>query len=354
MPHRGTTSSRGLPLRVRRHVDDRGLIVPLVLANVLILAMIAFWPDVWPVSLFVFPLMLANSFLAPRAIPWFALLTALFALASLLFESELSLRLVIRSIVIVLIALLIWRVSLRRTRLGVGGAKAEAMFVDLLERIQRPSNISLPAGWYLDTAIRAAGNTPFNGDFVVSTQGRETLQLVVVDVSGKGTQAGTRALQLSGALAGLLDALPASRFLAAANDYLLRQDWDEGFATAIHLCINLENGAYEVRSAGHLPAIQLKSGQGRWTAIPAEGPALGLVEDADYPATHGVVRPKDSMVLYTDGLVERPGEHIDVGIDRLLGQAERALAGGADDLAERLIDAPGSSDDRTLVLLHRL
>lgn len=88
MPHRGTTSSRGLPLRVRRHVDDRGLIVPLVLANVLILAMIAFWPDVWPVSLFVFPLMLANSFLAPRAIPWFALLTALFALASLLFESE--------------------------------------------------------------------------------------------------------------------------------------------------------------------------------------------------------------------------------------------------------------------------
>ena len=41
MPHRGTTSSRGLPLRVRRHVDDRGLIVPLVLANVLILAMIA-------------------------------------------------------------------------------------------------------------------------------------------------------------------------------------------------------------------------------------------------------------------------------------------------------------------------
>jgi len=36
------------------------------------------------------------------------------------------------------------------------------------------------------------------------------------------------------------------------------------------------------------------------------------------------------------------------------GRFKRALAGGADDLAERLIDAPGSSDDRTLVLLHRL
>ena len=61
----------------------------------------------------------------------------------------------------------------------------------------------------------------------------------MVDVSGKGEEAGTRALLLSGAFGGLLGALPPAEFLPAANDYLLRQDWDEGFATAVHLSLDL-------------------------------------------------------------------------------------------------------------------
>ena len=63
--------------------------------------------------------------------------------------------------------------------------------------------------------------------------------MVVVDVSGKGEGAGTRALLLSGAFGGLLGALPPGEFLPAANDYLLRQDWDEGFATAVHLSLDV-------------------------------------------------------------------------------------------------------------------
>ena len=54
-------------------------------------------------------------------------------------------------------------------------------------------------------------------------------------MSGKGVDAGTRALLLSGAFGGLLGALPSEEFLAASNDYLLRQGWDEGFATAVHV-----------------------------------------------------------------------------------------------------------------------
>ena len=70
-------------------------------------------------------------------------------------------------------------------------------------------------GWHAETALRSAGGTPFAGDFVVATGSRDAdrLEIVVVDVSGKGEQAGTRALLLSGAFGGLLGALPPDQFL---------------------------------------------------------------------------------------------------------------------------------------------
>ena len=92
--------------------------------------------------------------------------------------------------------------------------------------------------------LSPAGGGPFAGDFVVSAlrdDGRR-LELALVDVSGKGVDAGTRALLLSGALGGLLGSVRPDGFLPAANRYLDRQEWDEGFATAVHLVLDLVDG----------------------------------------------------------------------------------------------------------------
>ena len=177
--------------------------------------------------------------------------------------------------------------SLRRSRLGVGGATGESMFVDLRDRILAQGGIpELPPGWRVESALRSAGGTPFAGDFLVATRPTpERLEIAVVDVSGKGEEAGTRALQLSGVFGGLLGAVPPERFLTAANDYLLRQDWAEGFATAVHLSLDLAGGAFVVRSAGHPPAV-LRAG-GRWSLVDSSGPVLGLVPDADFDAAAG-------------------------------------------------------------------
>jgi serine phosphatase RsbU (regulator of sigma subunit) len=232
----------------------------------------------------------------------------------------------------------------------------ESMFVDLRDRIQHQGGVpDLPAGWHAESALRSAGGTPFAGDFVVATRvGEARLELAVVDVSGKGEEAGTRALLLSGAFGGLLGALPPDQFLPAANDYLLRQDWDEGFATAVHLSLDLGDGSFEVRSAGHPPAALRQAGTGRWGVLASEGPILGLIPDAVFTVASGRIAHRDALLLYTDGMVEEPRIDIGLGIDRMLGEAEHLLRGSFEGAARRLVDALGSrDDDRAMVVVSR-
>ena len=63
--------------------------------------------------------------------------------------------------------------------------------------------------------------------------------------------------------------MPPREFLTAANAYLLSQRWDEGFATAVHVSLDLVSGHFEVWTAGHPPAVHLAAGSGRWSALPS-------------------------------------------------------------------------------------
>jgi serine phosphatase RsbU (regulator of sigma subunit) len=155
-------------------------------------------------------------------------------------------------------------------------------------------------------------------------------------------------------MGGLLGALPPHRFLPAANDYLLQRDWDEGFATAVHLSLDLVTGDYELRTAGHPPPVQRSAGSGRWQVIKTEGPVLGLIDGVSYEPMRGRLSSGDVLLLYTDGMVEEPRRDIDLGIDEMLGAAEQLFRRSFDGLAERLAAKVGSrDDDRALLLVHR-
>ena len=260
-------------------------------------------------------------------------------------------------VVLVLVGFLAVELARDRERLGLSTGRGESMLLELRDQLRRQGDLPpLPRGWGADVALRSAGGTAFGGDFIVSTispDGR--LELAVVDVSGKGLDAGTRALLLSGALGGLLGAVPPDRFLEAANAYLLRQEEDEGFATAVHVVIDLKSGRYRLTSAGHPPVVHYSGGSGRWRPIELEGTVLGLLPDARFGVEEGVLTPYDALLLYTDGLIEVPGRDLAVGIDRLLGGAEALIPRGFTDGAHLIIDevAPVANDDRAVVLLWR-
>ncbi|TDD64196.1 PP2C family protein-serine/threonine phosphatase [Actinomadura rubrisoli] len=248
--------------------------------------------------------------------------------------------------------------TLARTRqqLGVQGLRGDSMLLELRDRLRRQGAMpELPDGWDAQVVMLQAGGSSFGGDFVVSTCDGDALEVALVDVSGKGTDAGTRALMLSGAFGGLLGSIQPDRFLPACNDYLQRQRWDEGFVTAVHVVVDLKTGEYTVESAGHPPAVQFDAGSGAWQVSPAKGVVLGVVPDLRCLPERGLLRPGDALLLYTDGLVESPGSDLDAGIDRLLGEAERLVPQGfrkgARELVERM--AAARDDDCALVLIWR-
>jgi hypothetical protein len=243
-----------------------------------------------------------------------------------------------------------------RSRLGVQGSRGESMLIELRDILTAQGELPrLPSGWLAEASIRSAGGQSFSGDFVVAaTRGEDQLEVALVDVSGKGIDAGTRALLLSGAFGGLLGVVPVEEFLPAANHYLRRQDWDDDFATVVHVAVDLRTGDFEVRTAGHPPAIQFDAWSGRWATRDSDGPLLGLVEKPEFAVNKGQLKLGDALFLYSDGMVETPRRDIGLGTDRLAGHAERLVAHGFKGAAKELVvEIGGPGDDSAIVVIHR-
>ncbi|MFB9314200.1 PP2C family protein-serine/threonine phosphatase [Nocardioides plantarum] len=357
-PARSVTLRRALT-RLRRwgHTIENQMAVGLVLFSTTVAVLVTYFPEQTPFTSLMLPVVLGSILLGPRTLPWFVLYDMALLTYCVSQQESITPRTLGATAVQFSIALVVLVTSFRRTRLGVAGLRGETMFVDLRDRILDQGRLpGLPPGWAVESALRSAGGTAFAGDFIVAAEAPDhrSVQIVVVDVSGKGEAAGTRALLLSGAFGGLIGALPADGFLPAANAYLLRQDWDEGFATAIHLWLDLTTGDFEVRTAGHPPAVHRLAGPGRWSVLRTDGPVLGLIDDADFDVARGRLGVGDAVLLYTDGMVEEPRRDIDLGIDRMLGEAESILRGSFVGAAERLATQVGSKDDdRAVLVVHR-
>lgn len=351
LPRAVTTLRRSPP------AEGPALVGLLLLSVLIVVGRLTFGEEVAPSGAQIVPLLGGALLLRRRSM---RLLIAVVAVALTFDLVQVGLSVVRPGalIVVVITAVIGYEFSRSREETGLVGSSGDTFLVDLRDRLERQGELPpLPAGWHGEAVLRPAGGGPFAGDFVVSalTGDGSRLELALVDVSGKGIDAGTRALLLSGALGGLLGSLRPQEFLPAANRYLDRQDWAEGFATAVHLVVDLADGAYAVESAGHPPVAHFDAGSGRWRLLTAEGPALGLLPAVTYVAQAGRLNPGDALLLYTDGLVEVPGRDLDVGIDKLLGEAERLVpqgfSGGGELLVSRV--AGESTDDRGLVLLWR-
>ncbi|MBE2317693.1 SpoIIE family protein phosphatase [Solirubrobacter sp. CPCC 204708] len=157
-------------------------------------------------------------------------------------------------------------------------------------------------------------------DAFVLPDGR--LGLVVGDVVGRGLIAATAMGQLRSAVRALAIAgLGPVELIRALDAFVAGVDAAK-FATLVYAEVEPDLGTATIASAGHLPPVLVTAAGearlwfgGRSTPVGIQTPALPRAE------AELALNPGDTLVLYTDGLIERRTESIDTGLARLLAAA---------------------------------
>ncbi len=228
---------------------------------------------------------------------------------------------------------------------------AETLQRSLLPReLPRLSRIAAAAR-YQPAAVHAQTG----GDwYELISVGGSVIALSVGDVVGKGPQAAAVMGQLRSALAGsLLDGHGPAAALDRLDAFAARTDGAAG-TTCACLTLDWETGALRWAVAGHPPPVVVEDGAAR--LLPGRGAVLGGPDRSHYRENAAVLASGASVLLYTDGLVERRDEPIDDGLRRLCDAAGRAHALAPEQLVtaitRTLLD--GGHEDDVAVLAIRL
>ncbi|WP_407841140.1 SpoIIE family protein phosphatase [Streptomyces sp. DSM 116496] len=198
----------------------------------------------------------------------------------------------------------------------------------------RPAEIEALVGgdWY-DTVVLPSG----------------LIMLSVGDVAGHGIEAATGMVVLRNALRGLAvtGAGPAQllSWLNTVTHHLAKH------VTATAVC-----GLFDPRTrvmrwarAGHLPPVLVRGGEAE--AFPLiEGLLLGALPDVAYVEREVQLEPDDTLLMYTDGLVERRDSSVQESLGHLVRVAASA-AGDLDGQLDRLLaESRSDTDDDTCVI----
>jgi len=184
------------------------------------------------------------------------------------------------------------------------------------------------------------------------------LGVVVGDVTGRGIRAASamgqlRTLTRAFALAEGGDRAPGEALMRLNHHQL--EGGDEHLFTIVYAIIDPEQGRIAWANGGHPPPL-VRRADGTCHYLDGNNGLMG-VEDNPYETHEEPIGAGDTVVLYTDGLIERRGESLDVGLERL---ADAASAGPenpqqmCEHILERVLEAPGQRYDDVTAVVARL
>jgi hypothetical protein len=178
----------------------------------------------------------------------------------------------------------------------------------------------------------------------------DRLVLVVGDVAGRGLPAAATMASLRFAThAYAMEGHPAAAILTMLGS-LLDVGTDGTFATVLCADIDARRRTVTIASAGHPSPVLVDHDGARLVATPV-GVPVGVGRQASYETVTVGMDPGASLVAFTDGLFERRGESVDVGLERV--RAVAAANGGStvQELVDRLTEelATGVDDDTVLL-----
>ncbi len=194
----------------------------------------------------------------------------------------------------------------------------------------------------------------FTGDFYFTHRHEDRVWIAIGDVAGKGLPAAVVMAMIQEELEQRIVSCATTecdpvRTMGRLHEFLRPLIPRNRFATAVigHLT---DDGVLTVVNAGHCPPLILRR-DGRVDAIHSTGPILGILDGAAWRKTTLRLEEGDTLVLYSDGVIEAAtwdGEELGVpGLQQILEHRP-------DDIAEAVMDAIDvRSDDLTLVIVRR-
>jgi anti-sigma regulatory factor (Ser/Thr protein kinase) len=254
------------------------------------------------------------------------------------------------------------RLAAERVGLSIAHARLyerEHRIAETLQRSLLPERLPDVPG--LEVAARylpAASEAEVGGDWydVIPITGG-AVGLVMGDVAGKGLAGASMVGRLRSALrAYALEGHDAGRVVERLNRLLWAEGEDTQMATMLYVIVDPAASMVRWVNAGHPPPLVIVDGRAEYLRGSASVP-LGVLPFPTYEEVFAPLAPGSSVLLYTDGLVERPGEHIDTGLEALATgvlDAPQDPDGLLDHILETLVPAGGAPDDVALLTLHNL
>ncbi|WP_318217335.1 PP2C family protein-serine/threonine phosphatase [Streptomyces sp. SCL15-6] len=185
----------------------------------------------------------------------------------------------------------------------------------------------------------------------------DRFSLAVGDVIGHGLQAAAVMGMLRSALSAAIRALERpAQALEVLGLYARSVDGALG-TTAVKVLVDSRSLLITYSSAGHLPPVLLHPDGGCELLDQATDPPLGArILHVPRPQASLSYKPGDTLVLYTDGLIERRGEDIDTGLGRLTDVLSECGRLGPEHLADtvlaRLGVSSGGRDDIAVIVVR--
>jgi PAS domain S-box-containing protein len=180
--------------------------------------------------------------------------------------------------------------------------------------------------------------------------------LIVGDCVGHGLAAATVMGQLRSACrALLLEKSSPSAVLAGLDRFAARLPGAD-CTTAFCAVLTLATGELVYSSAGHPPAIMVRADGGTETLESGQGLPLAVRSHITRPEAHVTMPARSTLLLYTDGLVERRGDSIEDGMARAADLVGGAGSRELDDVADAVmsgLEPTGGYPDDVAILLYR-
>jgi PAS domain S-box-containing protein len=231
---------------------------------------------------------------------------------------------------------------------------------DTLQRSLLPDRLPTVPGLALQASYRpVARNLEIGGDWYdafLLPDGK--LAVATGDVMGKGLSAAVGMGRVRTALRALALSDPRPAAVLAGLDRLVAStEPDEQLTTVVYLVLDPRTGEGEAANAGHLPPLLLSEGSAPRLDSVQAGTPLGWASPREQYRFR--LPPANTMVLYSDGLVENRRRGLDVGLDELVAAAAEAPAEVLSDparllnyLVDRLLAGYEQDDDVTVLILR--